>query len=250
VFFAPKAGMGALLTALVDDLHARGVTVVTDRLVALERSGGGWRVALVAGAPLEADGVVLTIPAPHAAEVLRPHAARAATLLGAISYASVAMVRLAVPRAAVERELDGSGFLVPRAEARTITACSWTSAKWPHLAGDGTVWLRASVGRDGDDAALALPDEAIVDAVVADLADTMALRGRPTEARVTRWTASLPQYRVGHLARMDALDADLAAATPGVVVTGAALRGLGIPACIRQGAGAARTVLAALDAAR
>ena len=250
VFFAPKAGMGALLAALVDDLRDLGVTVVSDRVVALERTTGGWSVGLAAGAALDADGVVLTIPAPHAAEVLRPHAARSATLLSGIAYASVAMVCLAAPRAAVERDLDGSGFLVPRAERRTITACSWTSAKWPHLAGDGTVWLRASVGRDGDDAAaLALPDDAIVDAVVADLADTMALRGRPTEARVTRWTASLPQYRVGHLDRMDALDADLATAMPRVVVTGAALRGLGIPACIRQGAAATARVLAALDTA-
>ena len=249
VFFAPKAGMGALLAALVDDLRDRNVRVVSDRVVALERTTGGWSVALAAGAALDADGVVLAIPAAHAAEVLRPHAARTATLLSGIAYASVAMVCLAAPRAAVERDLDGSGFLVPRAERRAITACSWTSAKWPHLAGDGTVWLRASVGRDGDDAALALPDHALVDAVVADLADTMALRSRPAEVRVTRWSASLPQYRVGHLDRMDALDADLATAMPRVVVTGAALRGLGIPACIRQGAAASRRVLAALDIA-
>ena len=129
-----------------------------------------------------------------------------------------------------------------------MTACSWTSAKWPHLAGAETVWLRASIGRDGDDAALAGSDEALVDATVADLRDTMALRGSPAEARVTRWPRSLPQYRPGHLDRVAAIDHDLARAVPGLVVAGAALRGLGVPACIRQGADAACRVLGVLDA--
>lgn len=247
VFFAPRAGMGALVDALVADLRARDVRIVTDGVAGLDRDGTGWRVQLVVGDALAAGGVVLALPSEADAALLQPHASRAATLLAAIPYASVALISLAVPRDAVERELDGSGFLVPRVEGRTITACSWTSAKWPHLAGDGTTWLRASVGRDGADAALALTDEALVKAVLADLGDTMALRGRPTEVRVSRWMDSFPQYRPGHLDRVDAIDADLAGAAPQLAVAGAALRGLGIPACIRQGAAATHRVLAALD---
>jgi oxygen-dependent protoporphyrinogen oxidase len=151
-----------------------------------------------------------------------------------------------VPREAIDRDLDGSGFLVPRVERRTITACSWASSKWPHLAGDGTVWLRASVGRDGDGAALGLDDGALTAAVVADLRETMALRGDPTEVRVTRWTESFPQYRPGHLERVDEIEADLAAHAPTLAVAGAALRGLGVPACIRQGTTATAKVLSAL----
>ncbi len=103
------------------------------------------------------------------------------------------------------------------------------------------------MGRDGADGALALPDDELVQAVLADLADTMALRGEPTEVRVTRWPASFPQYRPGHLERVAAVDADLAASAPAVAVAGAALRGLGIPACIRQGKTAAARVLQSLD---
>lgn len=248
VFLAPKAGMGALVAALVEDLRGRDVTFVTDAVAVLEPDGRAWRVRLAGGATLAADGAVLALPAGSAAKLLRPHASRAATLLAAIPYASVALVSLAVPRSAVDRDLDGSGFLVPRAEDRTITACSWTSAKWPHLAGPDTTWLRASVGRDGADAALALPDDRLVEAVLADLGDTMALRGRPTEVRVTRWTGSFPQYRPGHLDRVDAIDADLAVVAPALVVAGAALRGLGVPACIRQGTAAIDRLLTALDA--
>jgi oxygen-dependent protoporphyrinogen oxidase len=106
------------------------------------------------------------------------------------------------------------------------------------------VWLRASVGRDGDATALGLDDDALVAVVLADLRDTMQLRGKPTEVRVTRWIDSFPQYRPGHLDRVDAIDADLASSAPGLAVAGAALRGLGIPACIRQGTAASQRVLA------
>jgi protoporphyrinogen/coproporphyrinogen III oxidase len=244
VFFAPRAGMASLVDALVADLDARGVTFVRDSVAELQPDGPAWRVGVAGGAALSADGVVVAMPAAPAAALLRPHAARAATLLAAIPYASVAIISLAVPREAIDRELDASGFLVPRVERRTVTACSWTSAKWPHLAGAGTVWLRASVGRDGDEGALGLPDDSLVDAALDDLAELMALRGRPTEARVTRWDRSLPQYRPGHLDRVAAIDADLADT---LAVAGAALRGLGVPACIRQGAEATRRVLTALD---
>jgi oxygen-dependent protoporphyrinogen oxidase len=96
------------------------------------------------------------------------------------------------------------------------------------------------VGRDGDERALALGDDALIAATVADLADTMALRGAPLEARVSRWPGSLPQYRPGHLERVADIEEALAAVHPTVVVTGAALRGLGVPACIRQARDAAR----------
>ena len=258
VFFAPCGGMGALTAALVADLEQRGIEVIPGEATGLDRATGSWRVTVELGATsgvdagassrmlIAADGVALATPAPVAARLIRTASPRAATLLAAVPYASVALISLAVPREAVERDLDGSGFLVPRAERRTVTACSWTSSKWPHLGGDGTVWLRASVGRDGDDAALALDDDALVAAVVADLRQTMGLRGDPSDARVSRWSGSFPQYRPGHLDRVAAIEADLAAAAPTVAVAGAALRGLGVPACIRQGSAAARHVLASL----
>lgn len=250
VFFAPRAGMGALAGALLDDATALGLDLVADLATGLERDGGRWRIALEGGRALMADSMVIATPAGVAALLLRPHATRASTLLGTIPFASVAMLSIAVDAAAIDRELDGSGYLVPRLERRTISACSWATSKWPHLADGSTVWLRASVGRDGDERALTLDDESLVAAVLADLADTMQLRGAVDEVRVSRWPGSFPQYRPGHLDRVAAIDADLESATPTVVVAGAALRGLGVPACIRQGRAAAGRVLAALDPTR
>ncbi|MDQ2648655.1 MAG: protoporphyrinogen oxidase, partial [Actinomycetota bacterium] len=222
------------------ELDRLGVEVSSAALHHLEATDAGWRVRTVEQ-HLDASAVVLATPAGPAATAVRDVAPKAATLLAGIPYASVALVALAVPRSSIDRELDGSGFLVPAVEGRTITACSWTSAKWPHQHGEGTVWLRASVGRDGRPP---IDDDAVLEAaVLADLADTMALRGPVQEVRISRWPGSFPQYRPGHLRRVDATDEELAAAAPGVVVAGAALRGLGVPACIRQARAAAARVL-------
>lgn len=246
VFFAPRGGMASMAEALAADAAGRGVVVVTGRAMGLERERRAWRVALEGGRALRADAVVIASPAGVAAGLVRPHAARAATLLAAIPYASVAMISLAVPRSAVERDLDGTGFLVPRPEGHAITACSWASSKWAHMGDDDTVWLRTSVGRDGDERALALGDAELVEAALADLADTMDLRGTPRDVRVTRWPHSLPQYRPGHLERIATVESELEELSPPVVVTGAAFRGLGVPACIRQGRAAARQLTARL----
>ncbi|MDP1819365.1 MAG: protoporphyrinogen oxidase [Acidimicrobiales bacterium] len=246
VFYAPRRGMGALPAALAADLDARGVAFVTETAEALAKSVGGWQLRLTSGGAVDVDGVVLAAPAGVSARLVGPQAPTAAELLEAIPYASVALVALAVPREGVDRVLDGSGFLVPRVEGRTVTACSWTTSKWPHLGGEGTVWLRASVGRDGHGEALASDDDGLLAHVLTDLRTTMELRGAPTEARVTRWPSSFPQYRPGHLDRVDAIDADVQARAVGIEVAGAALRGLGVPACIRQGAAAAHRLLATL----
>jgi oxygen-dependent protoporphyrinogen oxidase len=250
MFLAPKGGMGALATAVLDDALAHGGEVVTGRAVGIEREGAAWRVVLEDGQAVTGSGVLVATPAGPAAGLVRPLAPHAADLLGGIPYASVAMVSIAVDRAGIDRELDGTGLIVPRVENRLVTACSWTSAKWAHLGDERTAWLRASVGRDGDDLANTITDDALIKAVLADLADLMALRGEPSEVRIVRWPDSLPQYRPGHLDRIAAIEADLEQAAPTLAISGAAFRGLGVPACIRQGRAVAAKLLGALDGPR
>ena len=94
-----------------------------------------------------------------------------------------------------------------------------------------------SAGRTDDLRWLDLTPEMLLDRLTRELSTTIGLRAEPV-ARITPWRQSLPQYRPGHLQRCDEIDAELASAMPGVIVTGAQMRGLGVPACIRQGRGA------------
>jgi oxygen-dependent protoporphyrinogen oxidase len=245
VFRGIPIGTQALTDLLFARLSAARVPVhLRCPVLALEPATRGWRVH-TAGGFVTADRVVLATPAPVSARLLEPVVRDVATELGALDYASVAMVTLAVPRAHVDHPLDASGFLVGANDRLPcLTACSWASAKWAHLADPDVAILRASAGRFGDTAALELDDDDLVAAVVADLATTIGLTGLPVESRVTRWIDGLPQFRPGHLGRVRAWRADVHASAPGIVLAGAAYDGLGLPTCIRQGRRAAQAVLA------
>lgn len=246
VFLAPLAGMGRLVEALVAELEGLGVAMLLgDGAAALQPSGAGWEVA-VGPTTVAADAVVLATPAPAAAGLLTSVAPETAQLLAVIAHAGVVLVTFAFDPAALHRPLDGSGFLVPRTEGMVLTAASWSSAKWAQLApdqGDGTVLIRASAGRAGDERALQLDDDSLVTRLVADLRRTMGGLDDPVAARVSRYPASFPQYAPGHPTRITQAEASLAAAAPGVALAGAALRGVGIPACIASGTAAADRLL-------
>ena len=260
VFFSLRGGVAGLVDRLADALVARGVELRTSdaaREIALHRGTGAddtlgaglrppWTVAGAHDA-VAADAIVLATPAPVAGALLARVDTAAAVILRGVAHASVAVVTMRLRRADVDRALDGTGFLVPRVDGGLITACTWLSTKWPHLERPGEVLLRASVGRAGDDRHDAMDDTALTRHVLDELGPLSRVRPDPVEVGVTRFAHAFPQYDVGHLGRVDDLERALAP-LPAIAVAGAALRGVGIPACIASGRRAAHAVRTALGA--
>ena len=244
VFHGVRGGSTKIIEALVDSV---GSSLRTGRAVEkLTRHDDEWELTTDRGSAT-AGAVVLTTPAPVTARLIRPYAPGAAATLDGIELADVVLVTLVYPRSAVSRDLDASGFLVPRSEGLLMTACSWSSSKWDHYDDGEHIVLRASAGRTDDRRWMELDEGTVVATIREELALTMGVTGEPTAVRVSRWTDALPQYRPGHLDRIDAVDAEIAETMPGVIATGAAFRGLGLPACVRQGRAAARATRAFLD---
>jgi oxygen-dependent protoporphyrinogen oxidase len=241
VFATVRDGLGSLPAVLV--AAARAEVRLRCPAHGLRRAGGGFEISVgPAAAPevLTADAVVVTAPAPKAARLLEQVAPAAVGPLQGIPYASMAVVAMAFP---AQRLDAGSGLLVPPITGRLVKGVTVSSAKWPHLAGD-TLLVRASVGRFRDEAELQRDDADLTAAVVADVADLLALdRPEPVRTALARWGGGLPQYLVGHPARVAAVRATVAG-VPGLAVAGAAFEGVGLPACIRD---AHRAVSALLD---
>jgi oxygen-dependent protoporphyrinogen oxidase len=250
VFAGIRGGVGRLPLALVEASRACGAEVVTGAIVRrLERSGGRWHVTFgpsVAEQVVEADGVVLAVPAAPASRLLAAAAPDAARALAEVPYASMAIVTVVLPRDGIPA-LPGSGFLVPPVDGLRVKAATFSSAKWGWLdeaAGDRVV-LRASVGRYGEVDELQRTDRDLVRDVLADLATVLGPLPRPLAARVTRWGGGLPQYTVGHVDRIAGVRREVAE-LPGIALCGAAYEGVGIPACIASGTAGAHSVLDAL----
>jgi oxygen-dependent protoporphyrinogen oxidase len=240
IFAAPRGGMGALIRATADAIVAGGGAIRSGCRVATvsATADGAWTLSMAPhhdGGPdrddAPFDSVVFATPAAATATALADHVPEAAALLGRTATADVIMVTLHVGAEQWPDRLRGlSGYLVPKPDQRWVTAASFASQKWGHWrpAAGGEI-LRVSIGRDGM-AVMHLDDDEVLRVVLDDLEHHLDVRFTPHETRITRWPAAFAQYRPHHAAWVDAVEAAL---PPGVFVTGAGFRGIGIPACVR-----------------
>jgi oxygen-dependent protoporphyrinogen oxidase len=228
------------LQQLVDTLAARleGELLTGVRVVGLERaetepSTGDtrYRLRLADGSMLLADAVVLATPAYASADLVEPMHSKLAGKLRSIRYVSTATVSLGFRRAEFEHALDGFGFVVSAREKTRLMACTWTSTKFDQFAPDQHVLVRCFLGGHRRQELVEQPDESLVEVARDELRQVMGIHAEPVVTRVYRWPQANPQYDVGHLERVDRLEA-LAADLPGLYLTGSAYRGVGIPDCI------------------
>ncbi|HEU5156517.1 MAG TPA: protoporphyrinogen oxidase [Streptosporangiaceae bacterium] len=250
VFATLTGGMGTLPGTLAAAVRERGGSIRTDAMVReLHRTADGWR--LTAGptrAPeyLEADAVVIAVPARPAARLLADEAPAAAKELETIKYASMAIITLAYHTTAFTRPLRGSGYLVPAVEVGDtgVKAVTFSTNKWPHVAraAPGIVIVRCSIGRYGEEHTLQRSDDDLKAAAITELARTCGVGELPLDTRVTRWGGGLPQYTVGHADRVARIRSAVAG-LPGLAVCGAAYDGIGVPACLATARAAATRVL-------
>ena len=165
-----------------------------------------------------------------------------ASELKAIDYVTTATVSLAYREADLTRPLDGYGYVIPRREGLKALACTWTSTKFPHRAPDGHVLVRVFIGRAGQEADLPW-DEAGLQAIAREeVRQTLGIAAEPLLARVYRWEKAMPQFNMGHPARLERIDW-MVNLIPGLALAGNGYQGIGIPDCIHSGELAAERVL-------
>jgi oxygen-dependent protoporphyrinogen oxidase len=243
LFITFAAGMEELVTALAARLPA-GAVVLKQRVSALERAGARWRVVTSEGGRFDADRVILATEAYATARLTRYLDPALATLVEEISYASAATVSLGYRRADVPHALDGFGFVVPRSEGKTLLAGTFSSVKYPGRAPESHVLIRGFLGGMLNAGVLAEDDDALVARARGELREALGIAAEPVLTRLHRWPASMPQYRVGHLTRVETIERALDA-LPGLSLAGAAYRGVGIADCVHSGEAAAERALGA-----
>lgn len=232
MFVSLKGGLSRLIERLAerigDERIKLGVSVKD-----LSAKDGWWRISFEGGGYIDADIVVLAVPAVQAARLSRSVSPPVASLLERVHYASSAVVNLIFDRRLIGHPLDGFGFVVPESEGLLTIACSFASVKFEDRAPAGKTILRAFVGGAGREADLDRSDTAIVRQVLQDLDRFLGLKGHPESTVVTRWPESMPQYDVGHLnlvAEIERMSQNL----HGLYITGNGLKGVGIPDCVRS----------------
>src|SRR5579864_5772314 len=248
----PRKPAPPLFTSLKDGMRHLPETVVkrltptsllTNASVqAIQAEGGGWIVS--AGMQSDYfDRVIVALPAPAAAQVLRMASPDLSAELTAIQYSSSITVGLGYDRDVRESLPPGFGFLVPRSEGKKLLAATFVHNKFPHRAPEDRALLRCFfAGRNAEDV-WPLADEQIIGIVRNELQQILGLSAEPLFARVYKWKSAMAQYGVGHLDRLERIER-LRQQLPGLALAGNAYRGIGVPDCIRSGRDAAEQSLA------
>jgi oxygen-dependent protoporphyrinogen oxidase len=226
-FVSLPGGTGELVDALLASMP--DVVSLNARVMELHRAGP--LVIESSSGRLEARAVILAVPAYVAASLLRSFDTTIAAFCDGVPYASTATVAFGYRRDHVAHPMQGSGFVVPRVERSALLAGTWVTSKWPGRAPEGHVLLRGFLGGGRDPHRLDAGDEELVETAREELEALLGITGDPLLTRLFRWTRQSPQYEVGHLQRVAAIE-DHLAALPGVFLTGSGFRAIGIPDCV------------------
>lgn len=248
LFMAPRGGMAEIVEALSSRLDQVALRLGETVQRVVPRGAGaaapqGYAVHLDDATTLQAEAVVCATPAHITAGIVEGFHPRLAAALRAIPYVSSATISLAYRCRDVSHPLDGFGFLVGKHEGCRIMAATWTSTKFPHRAPADHVLIRSFIGGVGGEDLVRRDDAALIQLVCEELGAVLGITTAPVLARVYRWEQANPQYLVGHLERVNAME-QLLAPYPGLLLTGSAYRGVGVPDCIHQGILTAERLLA------
>jgi oxygen-dependent protoporphyrinogen oxidase len=241
LFSSLKDGMQQMIDALLaqlpsESLHANVV------VQAVQPGDGGWTVS--AGLDSDQfDAVILAVPTRLASRLLQLASQDLAVELGAIAYSSSVTLTLGYDRKVRDALPPGFGFLVPRSEGTRMLAATFVHNKFPHRAPADRALIRCFLGGARDEAVLDLSGEEIVAIARAELRQILGLTAEPLFARVYKWRAAMAQYGVGHLERLQRIEA-LRQKLPGLALAGNGYSGIGVPDCVRSGTDAANQLLA------
>lgn len=239
LFLSFKEGLQTLTDKLTERLPRDAIRLNAHvSSLTYDEEKKSWRIRINESEAVEADAVCVALPAYAAAKLLRSVDSKLADELDAIPYASTATVNLAFKRADIPHALDGFGFVVPFIERRAVLACTFSSVKFAGRAPEGYALLRAFVGGALQPENFELDETEMISRILVDLRKLLGIERAPLFAEVAKWSRSMAQYHVGHIARRERINERLRF-FPTLQLAGNYSDGAGLPDCIRNGERAA-----------
>jgi oxygen-dependent protoporphyrinogen oxidase len=205
------------------------------RVTRLERTGSEWTVHGDGNDRWQADQVILTIPARPQADLVSWFDEMLAAGIRTIRSNRIVVVALGYRRDQVHGPQEGFGYIAPQNSRRDVLGVQWCSSIFPERAPPGFVLWRALCGGVQRGEMVDWPDEQLLACVHREVARAMMVQGDPVFHRIIRWSRAIPQYELGHLARLKVID-HLAAQWPGLHLSGKAYRGVALADCAEQAA--------------
>lgn len=195
---------------------------------------------------LSCDHLILATPPGRASDLLASLDPKFGQLLGGIEFAPIAVVSLGYQVRQIAREMTGFGFLVPRSAGLRLLGSVWNSSLFPGRAPEGCVLFANFLGGASDPAIASLPPHALVEIARREIAPILRIQGEPVFSEVRAYEHAIPQYNLGHSARLVAIES-LRAKFPGLWLAGSYWKGPAVYSCAEYGLETAAAVASAAN---
>lgn len=236
-----RHGLSSFIEALAENIESKGVTIRYQSPVNdIHINKDNYEIVIDQGSE-QFDGVLITTP--HQTFMKWFNHDEAFKYFNQMDSTSVATVVFAFDEKDIENTYNGTGFVIARTSKADITACTWTTKKWPFTTPKGKVLIRAYVGKPGDTVVEDHTDEEIATIARRDLNKMMTFKGDPEFTIVNRLTKSMPQYHIGHMSQIRKIQQHVKQTYPALRITGAPFEAVGLPDCIQQGKNAVEELL-------
>lgn len=240
-----EGGMAELVDALAGKVGKRNISLGVE-IGSISRPGGRmagrYLVNPLHGHALAADAVVMAVPAYEVGRITAGMDGQLAATASEIPYSTLAIITLAYDSDRVSERIAGTGFLVPRVEGRKVSAVTVSSNKWPKRAPKGHSLIRCYFNDSYTGLHVSSTDARLVEMAKEELRDIAGIDEEPAFSHVQRWEKGMPIYTVGSGEKVSAIE-EMTRTHPGLFVTGAWKRGIGIPSCISESLNSAMQVI-------
>ncbi len=237
-------GLQTLTLALAHSLPRHSIWTHQTALAITQTSDGArWQVRTQTGEIFTGKSLILAVPAYVAANLLEDFLPQVTIPLRAIPYTGLASVQIGLQRKQISHMLDGFGFLAPRASGMTLLGSIWASSIYPERAPQGQVLLTNFIGGAHHPEIVGQTDDWIVQQVLSDLAIAFNTSAplQPDFYNVCRYPNGIPQYNIGHIERIAAIESALSP-FPTLALCGNYLKGIALNACVQSGQAALQRV--------
>ena len=182
---------------------------------------------------LTCDRVVIAAPATAAAKLISPISNQLSELLGEIAYPPLAIISLAYDKSSISTPLNGFGFLVPPGERMNILGCVWNSSLFKDRAPEGKALVTVFIGGARNPDIVRLADDEMVSIAHGELQRVLGISSDPQVVGITRYQRSIPQYNLGHFARVQRIES-LLGGLRALRLIGNYLHGVSTGDCIKE----------------
>ena len=175
------------------------------------------------------DKIILSTPAYESAILLKEVDGRLSEMLNDIEYSPISIVGLGYNE--LSHDLKGFGLLTTSSAKKEILGVLWDSSIFDDRAPKGKKSLRVMIGGQRNPDLALKSDEQLLEIAVRGVKETMGFDTTPDVTYIKRYERGIPNYRVGHLDRMNELF-DKLTKHKGLYLSSNAYYGVGLNDCV------------------